>query len=235
MRHVEVNGTRMSAIGLGTWQFGSREWGYGDDYAREEAVRILDRALELGITLIDTAEIYGFGVGADHRPRPGRAPQGRLPRHQGVPGPAARADRRAAGPRERGAAADRHHRPLPDPLAQPGRAHRAADGRHAPTAEGRRRRPRRREQLLARAVAGGGALPRIAGAVEPGAVQPGRAQAPTGTWCRSPRPTTVSSSRTARWARACSRPSTTPPTRPRARPAPPTPCSCPRTSSAPTS
>ena len=47
MRHVEVNGTRMSAIGLGTWQFGSREWGYGDDYAREEAVRILDRALEL--------------------------------------------------------------------------------------------------------------------------------------------------------------------------------------------
>ena len=61
MRSVEVNGTRLSAIGLGTWQFGSREWGYGDDYAREEAVRILERALELGITLIDTAEIYGFG------------------------------------------------------------------------------------------------------------------------------------------------------------------------------
>ena len=61
MRHVEVNGARVSAIGLGTWQFGSREWGYGDDYARQEAVRILERALELGINLIDTAEIYGFG------------------------------------------------------------------------------------------------------------------------------------------------------------------------------
>jgi aryl-alcohol dehydrogenase-like predicted oxidoreductase len=62
MRHVEVNGASVSAIGLGTWQFGSREWGYGDDYAREEAVRILERALDLGITLIDTAEIYGFGA-----------------------------------------------------------------------------------------------------------------------------------------------------------------------------
>jgi aryl-alcohol dehydrogenase-like predicted oxidoreductase len=61
MRYVEVNGVRLSAIGLGTWQFGSREWGYGSDYAAEEAGRIVDRALELGITLIDTAEIYGFG------------------------------------------------------------------------------------------------------------------------------------------------------------------------------
>jgi aryl-alcohol dehydrogenase-like predicted oxidoreductase len=61
MRFVDVNGVRLSAIGLGTWQFGSREWGYGSDYAAEEAGRIVDRALELGINLIDTAEIYGFG------------------------------------------------------------------------------------------------------------------------------------------------------------------------------
>jgi aryl-alcohol dehydrogenase-like predicted oxidoreductase len=61
MRYVEVNGVRLSSIGLGTWQFGSREWGYGSEYAAEEAGRIVDRALELGITLIDTAEIYGFG------------------------------------------------------------------------------------------------------------------------------------------------------------------------------
>jgi aryl-alcohol dehydrogenase-like predicted oxidoreductase len=51
----------MSAIGLGTWQFGSREWGYGSDYADTEAVAITQRALELGINLIDTAEIYAFG------------------------------------------------------------------------------------------------------------------------------------------------------------------------------
>jgi aryl-alcohol dehydrogenase-like predicted oxidoreductase len=51
----------MSAIGLGTWQFGSREWGYGNEYADTEAVAITQRALELGINLIDTAEIYAFG------------------------------------------------------------------------------------------------------------------------------------------------------------------------------
>lgn len=52
---------RVSAIGLGTWQFGSAEWGYGSKYANEEAKAIVHRALELGVTLIDTAEIYGQG------------------------------------------------------------------------------------------------------------------------------------------------------------------------------
>ena len=61
VKYVEVGGARMSAIGLGTWQFGSREWGYGSDYARGEAVKIVHRALDLGVTLIDTAEIYAFG------------------------------------------------------------------------------------------------------------------------------------------------------------------------------
>src|SRR5215475_5163304 len=53
--------TRISRIGLGTWQFGSREWGYGQGYAGQEAHAIVRRALELGVTLFDTAEIYGFG------------------------------------------------------------------------------------------------------------------------------------------------------------------------------
>jgi aryl-alcohol dehydrogenase-like predicted oxidoreductase len=52
---------RVSAIGLGTWQFGSTEWGYGRDYARTEAIKILHRSLDLGVTLIDTAEAYGLG------------------------------------------------------------------------------------------------------------------------------------------------------------------------------
>jgi aryl-alcohol dehydrogenase-like predicted oxidoreductase len=51
----------ISRIGLGTWQFGSREWGYGQSYAEGEARAIVRRALELGVTLFDTAEIYGFG------------------------------------------------------------------------------------------------------------------------------------------------------------------------------
>ncbi len=62
MRYLELEGVpALSRIGLGTWQFGSREWGYGREYASAEAGRIVRRALELGITLIDTAEIYGFG------------------------------------------------------------------------------------------------------------------------------------------------------------------------------
>lgn len=61
MRYVNAGGVRLSAIGLGTWQFGSREWGYGSDYADREAVAITRRALELGIDFVDTAEIYGFG------------------------------------------------------------------------------------------------------------------------------------------------------------------------------
>src|SRR3954452_15205024 len=51
----------VSRIGLGTWQFGSREWGYGDSYAERGAREIVRRARELGVTLFDTAEIYGFG------------------------------------------------------------------------------------------------------------------------------------------------------------------------------
>src|ERR1700759_462008 len=53
--------TRISRIGLGAWQFGSAEWGYGRDYAEQDAHAIVRRALELGVTLFDTAEIYGFG------------------------------------------------------------------------------------------------------------------------------------------------------------------------------
>jgi aryl-alcohol dehydrogenase-like predicted oxidoreductase len=52
----------VSRVGLGTWQFGSPEWGYGRRYASEEAARIVARAVELGVTFFDTAELYGFGA-----------------------------------------------------------------------------------------------------------------------------------------------------------------------------
>ena len=63
MRYLEGIDTsrRWSVIGLGTWQFGSREWGYGDRYASGESAAIVRRARELGITVFDTAELYGFG------------------------------------------------------------------------------------------------------------------------------------------------------------------------------
>ncbi|MGO9158604.1 aldo/keto reductase [Mycobacterium sp.] len=62
MKYLDVDGIgKVSRIGLGTWQFGSREWGYGDRYASGTARDIVKRALALGITLFDTAEVYGLG------------------------------------------------------------------------------------------------------------------------------------------------------------------------------
>ena len=62
MRYLNVDtGTPISKIGLGTWQFGSKQWGYGKPYAQREARAIVARAIELGVTLFDTAEIYGRG------------------------------------------------------------------------------------------------------------------------------------------------------------------------------
>jgi aryl-alcohol dehydrogenase-like predicted oxidoreductase len=62
MKYLDVDGVgRVSRIGLGTWQFGSREWGYGDSYASGAARDIVQRALALGVTLFDTAEVYAMG------------------------------------------------------------------------------------------------------------------------------------------------------------------------------
>src|SRR6266702_4293928 len=62
MRYLDIDtAKKISKIGLGTWQFGSREWGYGERYAAQECRAIVSRAIELGVTLFDTAEIYGFG------------------------------------------------------------------------------------------------------------------------------------------------------------------------------
>ncbi|MBO4237633.1 aldo/keto reductase [Pseudonocardia alni] len=59
MRYLDGPGPgprRWSVMGLGTWQFGTSEWGYGDAL---EAGRIVARARELGVTVFDTAELYG--------------------------------------------------------------------------------------------------------------------------------------------------------------------------------
>jgi aryl-alcohol dehydrogenase-like predicted oxidoreductase len=62
VRYLDVGtAPKISSIGLGTWQFGSREWGYGAPYADRESRAIVRRALELGVTLFDTAEVYGLG------------------------------------------------------------------------------------------------------------------------------------------------------------------------------
>jgi aryl-alcohol dehydrogenase-like predicted oxidoreductase len=55
-RFLGSTGLRVSVIGLGTWQFGG-EWGRA--FSQADADAILDKAAELGINLIDTAECYG--------------------------------------------------------------------------------------------------------------------------------------------------------------------------------
>lgn len=55
-RRLGKTGLHVSVVGVGTWQFGG-EWGQGFD--QTEVDRILGRAAELGINLIDTAECYG--------------------------------------------------------------------------------------------------------------------------------------------------------------------------------
>src|SRR3712207_5387581 len=62
MRTLDVDGLGpVSRIGLGTWQFGSREWGYGEAYATGAAKDVGRRARDLGVPLFDTAELSGFG------------------------------------------------------------------------------------------------------------------------------------------------------------------------------
>jgi aryl-alcohol dehydrogenase-like predicted oxidoreductase len=61
MRWVEAAGLRLSVIGLGGWQFGTPAWSWGRDWGPAEARAICSRAVELGVTLFDTAESYGDG------------------------------------------------------------------------------------------------------------------------------------------------------------------------------
>jgi aryl-alcohol dehydrogenase-like predicted oxidoreductase len=61
MRYLEVGGRHLSVVGLGVWQFGSKGWGWNTEFGPSEADAIVKRARELGITLFDTAEMYGAG------------------------------------------------------------------------------------------------------------------------------------------------------------------------------
>ncbi len=49
-------------IGTGTWQWGDKlVWGFGGAYSDEDVRQAFDAALDAGITLFDTAEMYGWG------------------------------------------------------------------------------------------------------------------------------------------------------------------------------
>jgi aryl-alcohol dehydrogenase-like predicted oxidoreductase len=60
-RELGRSGIKASAIGLGTWQWGSREWGWGRLYGKKDVLDAFGKALDVDVNFIDTAEIYGGG------------------------------------------------------------------------------------------------------------------------------------------------------------------------------
>ena len=61
MEHTRISNLNIpvSRIGLGTWAIGGWMWGGTDE---SNAIATIHHALGLGINLIDTAPVYGFGV-----------------------------------------------------------------------------------------------------------------------------------------------------------------------------
>jgi len=58
-RELGTSGVKVSAITFGAWAIGGWMWGGQDE---EQAIRALQAAMDLGITTIDTAAVYGFGA-----------------------------------------------------------------------------------------------------------------------------------------------------------------------------
>src|SRR4028119_1356161 len=56
-RPLGRTGADVGVVGLGTWQLGA-DWGDVDDDAAGE---VLDAALDAGVTVLDTADVYGDG------------------------------------------------------------------------------------------------------------------------------------------------------------------------------
>jgi aryl-alcohol dehydrogenase-like predicted oxidoreductase len=57
VRTLGRTGRDVSVVGLGTWQLGA-DWG---DVDHDEAIGVLDAAVQSGVTLFDTADVYGDG------------------------------------------------------------------------------------------------------------------------------------------------------------------------------
>ena len=82
MKHVSLGGLDVSRIGLGAMTMaGTYTSGGGLDDA--ESIRAIHRALDLGVTHIDTAEIYGPFHSEETRRRGDQGPTGpRRRRHE---------------------------------------------------------------------------------------------------------------------------------------------------------
>lgn len=66
-RQLGRTGLRASVIGLGTWKFGYPDTGDGARVDEAAGLRILDRAIEIGVTFWDTANRYNAASGNSER------------------------------------------------------------------------------------------------------------------------------------------------------------------------
>ena len=57
-RQIGDTGVTVSEVGFGVWTVSAGWWG---EYSDEDASRLMHAALERGVTLFDTAALYGFG------------------------------------------------------------------------------------------------------------------------------------------------------------------------------
>lgn len=59
---ISVGNISLPPLGIGTWSWGDRLfWGYGSDYGETEVRQAFEAAVAGGVTLFDTAEVYGLG------------------------------------------------------------------------------------------------------------------------------------------------------------------------------
>jgi len=57
-RRLGKSGIEVTKIGVGLWAIGGDEWGAVDD---QESLNMISAALDMGINLFDTADVYGIG------------------------------------------------------------------------------------------------------------------------------------------------------------------------------
>jgi len=77
---IQIKGlSPVPPLGIGTWQWGDKlVWGYGNGYRQGDTLAAYQAALQSGVRLFDTAEVYGFGVSErlvgqyyrTHQPKP---------------------------------------------------------------------------------------------------------------------------------------------------------------------
>jgi len=74
-RQLGKSGLQVSVIGLGLWAIGGSEWGRTHDH---ESLSSIDAALEAGVSLFDTADVYGGGHSEELLGRAMRRRRGRF-------------------------------------------------------------------------------------------------------------------------------------------------------------